>query len=326
MYNPAISAVIPVYNVEKYLADCLDSILKQSFTDFEIVCVNDGSTDSSLDILEKYASADKRIKIINCQNNGPSFARNEGVKNCKGKYICYIDSDDLIVENAFEIIYKNAEKDNLDILFYANDFIFESDDLKNDLLIKYYKRKNTPVDVVSGEEMFENFLTKSKLLVPVWLMCVKHEFLINSGVSFKIGIIQEDELYTPLLTVEATRAKCITDKLYIQRIRSNSITTSKVSHKNCIGYFVTYTQLIKASENNKHYSERTKKLVEGYGYDIYERSKKIYLNLSKEERAKAWQNMPEEYKKSFSKLIEQCKMEETLTYKIKRTFSNLLKR
>ena len=98
--NPEISIIIPVYNVEKYLDECLNSAANQTFENIEIICVNDGSTDGSLEILESHASKDKRIRIISQENKGVSSARNEGLDAARGKYIYFMDSDDYMDLNA----------------------------------------------------------------------------------------------------------------------------------------------------------------------------------------------------------------------------------
>ena len=95
MQNPIISVIVPVYNVRDYLKKCLDSILSQTFSDFELICVNDGSTDGSRKILEEYKKRDNRIIIVDKENGGLSSARNEGMKAAKGKCFSFIDSDDL---------------------------------------------------------------------------------------------------------------------------------------------------------------------------------------------------------------------------------------
>ena len=97
-----VSVVIPVYNVEDYLRDCLDSIVNQTLKDIEIICINDGSTDNSLEILEHYKSKDERIKVISQENGGISAARNKGIDLASGDYISFIDSDDYIDNNFYE--------------------------------------------------------------------------------------------------------------------------------------------------------------------------------------------------------------------------------
>ena len=110
--NPEISIIVPVYNVEKYLKRCIDSILNQSFTDFELILVDDGSTDNSGEIIDEYAIKDERIKVIHKENGGLSSARNVGIEYSKGNYIAFVDSDDYINKNMYKILYKNAIKYN----------------------------------------------------------------------------------------------------------------------------------------------------------------------------------------------------------------------
>lgn len=115
-----ISIVIPVYNTEKYLRECLDSIINQTFQDWEAICVDDGSTDSSLEILREYEKKDKRFIIISQQNKGVSAARNAGMQQAKGKYTMFVDSDDYIAQNACELIYEDAENRQCDILLFPH--------------------------------------------------------------------------------------------------------------------------------------------------------------------------------------------------------------
>ena len=113
--NPEISIVVPVFNVEKFLKKCIESIISQSFSNFEVLLVNDGSTDGSLDICLQYTKIDDRVKVINKKNGGLSDARNAGIKYATGKYICFIDSDDFIEKEYLQKLYKNIVKYNSDV-------------------------------------------------------------------------------------------------------------------------------------------------------------------------------------------------------------------
>ena len=115
--RPIISVIIPVYNTEKYLQQSLDSIFAQTMENFEIICVNDGSTDNSLEILKK--NQNKISKIINKKNGGLSSARNEGLTQASGKYIYFFDSDDLLEPNTLNELYKTAKEDDLDLVQFA---------------------------------------------------------------------------------------------------------------------------------------------------------------------------------------------------------------
>ena len=120
MNNPKISVIIPVYNTETYLLECLDSIVNQTLKDIEIICVNDGSTDNSLSILKEYASKDNRIKIIDKENEGQGYSRKVGLDNSTGKYILFCDSDDYYSElTAFEELYNYIEKVEVDVVIFS---------------------------------------------------------------------------------------------------------------------------------------------------------------------------------------------------------------
>ena len=112
---PLISIVTPVYNTEKYLSECLDSIFAQTMPDIELICVDDGSTDNSLNILKDYQKKHKNLKVISQKNGGPGVARNTGIDNATGKYICFWDSDDIFEPDALEKLYNQAEKNKADI-------------------------------------------------------------------------------------------------------------------------------------------------------------------------------------------------------------------
>ena len=115
-----ISVIIPVYNVEKYLRDCLNSVIGQTYKDLEIICINDGSKDNSLSILEEYAKIDKRIIIINKENAGVSAARNDGIEKSAGEYLFCLDSDDYVDKDFFEVFYNNAKTNNSDLVVLGN--------------------------------------------------------------------------------------------------------------------------------------------------------------------------------------------------------------
>ena len=114
--NPQISVIVPIYNVEKYLAKCIDSIINQTLTNIEIILVNDGSTDNSRKIIDKYDKKDSRIKVIHKKNGGQGSARNAGLDIAKGEYIGFVDSDDWIDSNMYENLYNAAISNNADIV------------------------------------------------------------------------------------------------------------------------------------------------------------------------------------------------------------------
>ena len=147
---PAVSVIVPIYNVEKYLAECVDSILGQTFQDMEIILVDDGSLDASGQMADDYAARDKRVKVIHKENGGQSSARNAGMKIARGEYIYFCDSDDYISLDAIEILYETATKNDLDMVLFNGDSFVDKSDAENDALMRkmdwykdYYDRNLT---------------------------------------------------------------------------------------------------------------------------------------------------------------------------------------
>lgn len=214
------SVIIPVYNVESYLRDCLDSVLHQTFTDWEAICVNDGSTDGSPVILEEYAAKDSRFKVLTKPNGGLSSARNSGVTVAQGDYLVFLDSDDWLEPNALETIANvlNGE----DMLCFSGRRYFEETKTLNpadQLEEKTYK---------SGMDYYnENaLLHRDFAFVCVVLRAYRRSFLTENGLRFKEGIYHEDNLFTPMACYFAQKVKQIRDSLYGYRVRSSSITTT----------------------------------------------------------------------------------------------------
>ncbi len=221
MTNPKISVIIPVYNVEKYLSECLDSIINQTLKDTEIICVNDGSTDNSLSILKEYASKDDRIKIIDKENEGQGYARKVGLDIATGKYILFCDSDDYYAElTAFEELYNYIEKVKVDVVIF--NFIQKNDINKSINYITDYN-KYPQKDVFSYLDI-DNILIFNTV---AWLKIYSKQFFdryVEWYFPKKIKFEDAPFHYQVLL-----RAKCsfYNKYLYVYRVRINSTMTMK---------------------------------------------------------------------------------------------------
>lgn len=165
---PLVSIITPVYNAEKYLKTCIDSVLKQTYTNWELILVNDGSTDGSLDIIKQYAQLDVRIKYIDKINEGPSLSRKSGTEQAKGKYIQYLDSDDFLQENAIEYLTDKAEATNAEVV--AAPFFFYYSENKMDISGHFSFQEMTGMEyfneILSGRaywSVWSNFLSRSLL-------------------------------------------------------------------------------------------------------------------------------------------------------------------
>ena len=233
-----VSIVIPVYNVEKYIEECLESAINQTLNDIEIIVVNDGSTDNSLEKVKPYEKKYNNVRIINQTNKGLSGARNTGLRNATGEYIYFLDSDDYISLESMEYCYKKCKENDLDVLtFDAECFLDEEDAGKidnMDIISKenYERSKIIESKVISGEDFYNYSINKKAYKQPVWLYVYKREFLIKENLYFYEGLIHEDELYTIQVLIKSDRVMYIPKTYFFRRIRFNSIMTSKVKKKN----------------------------------------------------------------------------------------------
>lgn len=221
-----ISVIIPVYNVEDYLHVCINSVLKQTYQDFEIICINDASTDSSLEILEYFAQKDSRVKILkNNSNKGPGFSRNKGLNISKGKYISFLDGDDWFSQNTFEILIKKIEQDNLDLLLFKN-------------IVYYEEPQEFGFETYYDMEFMNKFenqvfnhwdLDKTKLFdmsnAP-WNKLYLKSFLDDNNIRFpNENLIHEDNPFFYKVITSAKRVSIIDKYLHNRRRRPGSITT-----------------------------------------------------------------------------------------------------
>lgn len=210
------SIVIPVYNVELYLRDCLNSVLGQSFSDWEAICVNDGSTDGSADILEEYAEKDERFKVITQKNGGTACARNVGLKKAKGDYIFFLDSDDWLETNALQIIADQLNEE--DVLCFSGKRYF-------DQTCEFHPADRLCEKTYSNGMEYYNqnaLLYRDFAFVCVVLRVYSRAFLMNKGLFFDDDCSFEDNLWVPIVLYYAQSVKVISDVLYIYRVREGS--------------------------------------------------------------------------------------------------------
>ena len=187
MNNTKISIIIPVYNVEKYLERCLNSIVNQTLYDLEIICINDGSPDNSLEILERYSKQDKRIKIINQENSGLSVARNTGMEIAVCEYIGFVDSDDWVDSNFYENLYNSAKKYNTDIAVASV--------LRERIKYSSYRIKYNNEKVYTEKSEIFNACDCPNICY-VWNKIYKTEFFKSQNLKFQEGMFFEDILFT----------------------------------------------------------------------------------------------------------------------------------
>ena len=181
---PKISIIVPVYNVEKFLPKCLSSIVSQTFKDWECILIDDGSSDTSGKICDEYALLNEKITVIHQENKGVSEARNIGIKVSKGEYIGFVDSDDWIEPNTYEIAYNTAISEKADLVqfgFWANDGILD------------YLEYNQP------EGLFNFCNLRDELWHGVWSKLIKKSVIYENNIKFPIGITLAEDMYFSIL-------------------------------------------------------------------------------------------------------------------------------
>lgn len=216
---PSLSIIIPIYNVEAYLKQCLDSILVDNSFTGQVICVNDGSTDGSAAILEEYAAKYKNIEIITQLNAGLSAARNAGFDRATGEYVFFLDSDDWVLPNSLDELRKRIDGEEV---IYFNTVTYEDDtqNYGNRYAIKEFTH-------ISGCESFEKTsnANRSVPFVIVGGKLYKRSFMIENHLYNEPGIYHEDNYFTPQVHLASNDVSCINVYVYVYRLRQGSITT-----------------------------------------------------------------------------------------------------
>ncbi len=231
MDNITISLIIPVYNVERYIGECLSSVVNQSDSFDEVILINDGSTDNSQFICEQYSSIYKNIKLINQKNRGPSIARNIGIQYASSNYIMFLDADDFLRFDTVKILKNYLQKKQYDALFFDAE-VFIEDDCSYTVNKDGYNRKNLNIDniEISGMSFFE--ISYPENYVASACMAVYHKEVIEKiNLKFPEGIFYEDTYFSFVFTISAKQIVYIPENLYQRRYRNNSTMTSRYSEK-----------------------------------------------------------------------------------------------
>lgn len=221
--NEMVSIIVPVYNVNQFLDRCLNSICTQTFSDIEIILVDDGSTDGSSSKCDQYEEIDSRIKVIHKENGGLSSARNRGIESAKGKYLFFVDSDDYIVKDCIEYLITTLENSNADMV-----------------IGNYMRTKDSDLDIYSNENIYENtygnieaikelFGTKNVQMVTAWGTLYKKQLF--SDIRFPEGVYHEDEATTYKLLYISKKIVVSSKIIYAYYLNLNSI-TGKPNSKN----------------------------------------------------------------------------------------------
>lgn len=286
---PKISVIIPVYNTGKYLSRCLDSIINQTFNNLEIICINDGSTDNSATILEKYATKDKRIKIITQENSGLSATRNVGLKNMSGQYVSFIDSDDWIDADYYETLLNLIEQNNADIVMagmrIANDKKISDNNTPNIVTDDFVQKvKNLPngssCDKLFRAKLFKNlkfpidrYYEDNVVLLQV--MYNSDTVVFTNRVSYYYFVNNSGICRT---TNEKIVKKREQDRLYSAKQMMDFAKKHGFGQSREIKDFIVRTVIVDFILKKSPYYAQAKKIL-GWGYVFAHNNKKLLVKI-----------------------------------------------
>jgi len=255
----AISIIMPVYNTEAYLKECLDSILHQAFRDIELICVDDESTDGSLAVLRAYEAADSRVRAIAMPHGGQSAARNRGMREARGKYVYFMDSDDKLADGALETMYALIEERGVDVLYFDGEAFFDTEELAAayGVYARRYKRPRAYREVVTGAELFTRMSKDNAYWVSPCLQIMRRDYMRSIGLQFQEGILFEDNISSLECMLQAGRASHENAVLFQRRIRENSTVTIARGFRHFYGYFACWIRMT-AFASSRSYPPETR--------------------------------------------------------------------
>ena len=272
LFKPKVSVIFPTYNAEKHLIVTLDSILKQTLKDIEIICIDDGSIDNSLNLIQKYALKDNRIQIISIKNMGLSESKNLGVKYSNGEYIFFIYAGDFLELNGLSDLYNKAIENNLDIvLFDSNPLSNEINTEKVNFDMNLETQENNYSMILSGSEIFSEMKDKKEYVLYISSEFIKKELFINANLSFYPGILHADLLFNLISILNANKTIYINQTYYKYRDHNKS-TTISYNINSLFGYLIVYCEIKKLYKN----CDSKKELKMAIFNEMLEIEQKIY--------------------------------------------------
>lgn len=291
----AISIIIPVYNVEKYLKKCIESLVNQTFKDFEIICVNDGSTDKSQEILNKYSQKYPFFKILNQDNMGAGIARNNGLKLAEGEYIQFLDGDDYFEPTMLEEMYNKAKEHNTDLIVCSAKKVNEFEEvIENSNPIWPIKLDITPLNTVFNRHNYPNEILNMFCVVP-WNKLCKKDLLIKNGIEFQNLSSSNDIAFGHKVQICAERIVVFDKQLINYRYRHKE-SISKNRADNTINIIHSAKEVKDFLINRRIYKELEKSFIE-----VYQNHIRAGISLCNDEQ---YENFKKEFKSLYPDFYE----------------------
>ncbi len=284
-----VSVIVAVYNMERYLEECLDSLLAQTLRETEIICINDGSADSSARILEEYAKKDSRIAIYGQKNAGLSVTRNRGILLATGEYIYFMDSDDMLHPDALEKLYNKSAEQKLDVLYFNGKAFYENKTLQEKYpgFEGYYDRKGNYPELCTGPEMFRQMRELDEYRTNVGIQFFRRTYLLEQNLTFQPGILHEDNAFTFQAMLLAERAGYMNRTFFDRRVRENSIMTAEAKFAHTYGYFKSFLCMQSFVLAHEFPEETGDALFQTFN-GVIENARTQYNRLGKDERYASW--------------------------------------
>lgn len=301
--KPIFSIIVPVYNVENYLDQCIHSLVNQTLQGIEIILVDDGSLDASGQICDFYSSQYKNIKVLHQNNMGQSKARNEGIKFANGNYLMFVDSDDYILENACETFLKYIERYDVDII--VGDMLEDTN---------YNNRKVLATgNIVTGHEFLYQCLKNKTYDIVPWLKIIRRKFFVEKNLFFYEGCYYEDQEFTLRLLLQESRILKVEYPFYFYRENLTS-TTHVHERKKGLDCIKIIHAMIQESEKGKYSKEIIECASNVIAMSVYHFSN-VYVNMDKKDRKNVYSLVDRkirEYAKRTKMLSKRMKIQNRL--------------
>ena len=262
-----ISVIVPIYNVSKYLGDCLQSILSQDYKDIEVLCVNDGSSDNSADIVKKFEELDKRFKLLQQPNSGVSVARNLGLKYAKGEYICFVDADDVIAPGFLRELYEFSKDGYFTVCSYTKD-------------IELLASPHTKIRRFTSRQYIDKIVDEGIVHPNIWTMMFRSDIIKKYDIQFYPGCVRNEdtEFYMKYLVHENHEVILTDYKGYFYRDNPNS--AMHVTKRNAFTSFEASERIERYLASNGILMDYNKMLftsIQAYSFNLAkERNRELY--------------------------------------------------
>lgn len=275
--KPLVSVIIPVYNAEDYIQECVDSIINQTFDNLEIILVDDSSPDSSPQICDDYLKKDSRVKVVHKEHGGVSDTRNVGLNICKGEYVYFLDSDDFIDKTTIESLLAEAQYNSADVVFFDSKIKRDTDKLRYPS--NTYLRRGSYLNPLNGIDMLSRLEEYGEYRPVVWLLFIRRCLLTKHKLYFYPGIIYEDELFTLRIFLNSNKVVHLPQPLHTRRIRENSIMTGGIRPYNFISISTVASEMIEVYLNEAK-SEKSREVVRSHINNFLNVVNNRYFQLS----------------------------------------------